>query len=433
MNILYISYDGMSESLGRSQVVNYLCHLARTHAVTLLSYEKPQDLADAAALRGLAEHLGSLGVRWIRLRYHKRPSLLATGWDVCRGLVVGLVVCWVRRIRLIHARSYVPSVIAFWLKRVCGVKVLFDMRGFWVEEKVEAGHWRRGSFVYRLAKRWERQFFEHADAIVSLTAEGIEAFPTLGYAIRPSTPVVVIPTCADLTHFFPAPKDPRLVEQLQLHNRLVVGGIGDLSNRYLRSGMLAYYAFLSRRLHRVTILLVTQEDHAQLLRDALAAGLLPESLSLTRADFLAMPAYLRLMDLGVIFRKAQFSNKGSLPVKLGELLATGVPVVINEGVADAQANIQRHEVGVVLAGITEEDFAGSLGQVQRLLVDPSVKERCRAAAQECFNLEYGVAQYLELYHRLEWGPSVQGLEGVDPHILPDEKRPPEVVGKSWVV
>ena len=44
--ILYVSYDGMLEPLGQSQVLAYLERLADGYEVNLLSFEKPSDTLD---------------------------------------------------------------------------------------------------------------------------------------------------------------------------------------------------------------------------------------------------------------------------------------------------------------------------------------------------------------------------------------------------
>jgi hypothetical protein len=43
MSVLYVSYDGMLEPLGQSQVLGYLKRLAVGRAIHLVSFEKPSD------------------------------------------------------------------------------------------------------------------------------------------------------------------------------------------------------------------------------------------------------------------------------------------------------------------------------------------------------------------------------------------------------
>lgn len=400
MRVLYLSYDGILEPLGASQVVSYLERLADTYAITLLSYEKRCDLRDRPRRQAMATRLKVVGIRWIRLRYHKRPSLAATGYDVLIGLLVGILVCRQGRVRLVHARGYVASVIAHSLKRLCGVKFLFDLRGFWPEEKVDAGQWTRTALAYRLAKRWERTFFHEADAIVSLTAEGVRAFATLGYRVAATTSVEIIPTCADLRRFSPGPKDPQLMDRLGLGGATVAGSTGTLSTWYLRGPTLRYLAQIARELSDVKVLLVTRDDHAALRRDALAAGIPPHRLVITAADFDAMPAYVRLMDVGVFFIKACFSKKASAPTKLAEFLGTGVPVVINDGIGDSGAIVREHGVGVVLSDTHEAIGEASLPKVTALLRDPERIIRCRRVAERFFDLDVGVQRYDALYGQL---------------------------------
>src|SRR5438105_7499103 len=79
--VLFISYNGMLDPLGQSQVIPYLRELSRMGVrFTLLSFER--DVAWTAAgiarCEELKEHLNEHGIEWHRLRYHRRPSLPAT-------------------------------------------------------------------------------------------------------------------------------------------------------------------------------------------------------------------------------------------------------------------------------------------------------------------------------------------------------------------
>lgn len=400
LGVLYVTYDGLLEPLGQSQVVKYVERLARHARVTVLSYEKPRDIADRVTVRVLAARLDAAGVEWVRLRYHKRPMLPATAWDVVRGIALAYRVVRARRVAIVHARGYVASVVAVAVKRLTGVRFLFDMRGFWADEKVDGGHWSGHSLPYRLAKRWERTFFERADAIVSLTEAGVNAFPSLGYRLAPHTSVEVIPTCADLDAFTPGPRDPVLVEQLGLAGRFVIGYVGTLSHWYLRAETLRYLAVLARARPDSRVLFVSHENHAALRRDAVAAGIPAEMIVTTAAAFADMPAHVRLMDLTVFFIKPCFSKLGSAATKLAEFLATGIPVVINDGIGDSGRIVRDGRVGVVLAEAAPRMFEASLPEVDRLLADVETPRRCVATARRRFDLADGVARYAALYGRL---------------------------------
>jgi glycosyltransferase involved in cell wall biosynthesis len=396
--VLYISYDGVLEPLGESQVVAYLDRLADRAAITLLSFEKPEDLADRAQADAMRERLTRAGITWVPQQYHKRPPVMSTACDIAAGCLAARR--WAREqdSGIVHARGYVPALIALYAKRTYGTRLLFDMRGFWVDEKVEAGHWPAGGLLYRVGKWCERRFFAEADAIVSLTAAGVREFPSLG-RVRDGVPIVVIPTCADLDRFAPGDADAGR-RALGLDGAFVAGCVGTLSNWYLRDQTLAYLAALSRRLPHMKALIVTREDHARLRADAERAGLPADRLVLARAGFDEMPAMIRLMDVGVFFIRTCFSKRASAATKLAELLGCGVPVVINDRIGDSGDLVRNARVGVVLDEVEPARFDEATDALFRLLADAGTPSRCREAARRAFSLADGVASYGTLYEQL---------------------------------
>jgi hypothetical protein len=82
--VLFISYNGMLDPLGQTQVLPYLRELAKKGVqFTLLSFEKPHafEPAGVAKSEALRDELQTQGIDWHWLRYHRRPSLPATIYD----------------------------------------------------------------------------------------------------------------------------------------------------------------------------------------------------------------------------------------------------------------------------------------------------------------------------------------------------------------
>ena len=163
--ILYLSYDGILEPLGESQVLSYLERLSVNYDIALISFEKPSDLNEESRLLKFKTRLEEVGIRWYPLRYHKTPPVLSTAYDIARAWWYAWR--WQRSNQsgIAHARGYVAGLVALLVKQRGRIRFLFDMRGFWPEEKVEAGHWTNRSIAYRVTKWCERRFFERSDAI----------------------------------------------------------------------------------------------------------------------------------------------------------------------------------------------------------------------------------------------------------------------------
>jgi hypothetical protein len=196
--VVYVSYDGAGEPLGRSQVLAYLTRLARDCDITLISFEK-----DHESRPETARLLSDAGIAWQPLSYHKRPPVLSTAWDVLRGARALRRACRRTDADIVHVRSYVPALIALAARSPRRYRFLFDIRGFWADERVEGSLWPVGGRLYRMAKRWERRFFAEADAVVTLTEASVPAIRELGA----TAPVTVIPTCAEVDRFVNA--EPR--------------------------------------------------------------------------------------------------------------------------------------------------------------------------------------------------------------------------------
>lgn len=398
--VLYISYDGVLEPLGESQVVSYLERLAPDFDITLISFEKPADASDTARMGAMSARLAAKGVSWAPLRYHKRPPVLSTAFDAITAIARARRIARARNIRIVHARGYVPALIALGCRSASGAKFLFDMRGFWVDEKVEAGHWPAGGLLVRAGKWWERRFYAAADGVVSLTSTGVRSLPELGVTMAPGVPVEVIPTCADLERFSPAPKDAALAARLGVSGGPVIGCVGTMGNWYLRDEIIRGLALFAQAWPALKILLVTRDDHAALAADLARAGVPGDRVTICSAPFEDMPRYIRLFDAGLFFIKPSFSKRASAATKLAEFLGCGVPVVINDGVGDSGTIVRDGRVGVVLASLDAETLAGAVDRVRAVLADPGVRARCRAVAKEVFDLDTGVERYRRLYRRL---------------------------------
>ena len=202
MTSLYICYQSVLDPLTQTQVVAYLEGLARAgHQMLLLTFE-PRPLGPGEE-RTLREALRAKRVQWFWLRYHKRPTVPATAWDVAAGVAAGLRLIRRHRVDLVHARVHVPGLMAVALKRLTGVKLLFDIRGLMAEEYVDAGQWKEGGILFRAVKRLEKSIMGAADGVVILTHEG-KRLITGWYSKEAATkPVITIPCCVDLRRFPP--------------------------------------------------------------------------------------------------------------------------------------------------------------------------------------------------------------------------------------
>lgn len=391
--ILYISYDGMLEPLGQSQVLAYLKRLADGRCIHLLSFEKAEDWANLTERERIAKDIRDAGIVWHPLRYHKRPSALATLWDIACGIAVGLWLVVRHRLHIVHARSYVSSVMALALKRLIGVKFLFDMRGFWADERVDGGLWPRNGRMFGIAKWFEQHFLMSADHIVSLTQAAVREMQQFSYLQDNMPPVTVIPTCADLTRFRPMTNEPGT-------SALVLGYVGSAGTWYLFDETASCFAQLLHLRPDARFLIVNRGEHVYIRERLAAAGIPDTAIELTSATHAEVPLQMARMNAGIFFIKPVFSKQASAPTKLAEFLGCGIPCLGNAGVGDMAEVLEGEQVGVALKAFDEASMTEALLQFLQLIADPAISERCVAAAQGHFSLDEGVNRYRSIYNQL---------------------------------
>jgi glycosyltransferase involved in cell wall biosynthesis len=392
MSILYISYDGMLEPLGQSQVLGYLKRLAVRRAIHLVSFEKPSDWTNVDERMRLAAEIALAGIVWHPLRYHKRPSALATSWDISLGISMCLWLVIRYRLKVVHARSYVPSVMALVVKRITGVRYLFDMRGFWADERVDGGIWRRNSRLYRIAKSMEHRFLRAADLIVTLTnasASELKRFPAL---VVNGKPITVIPTCADLSMFQPSPALPS--------GEFVLGYVGSVGTWYLFEETLAFFKALLQRRPDARFLVVNRKEHDSIRMIALRAGVPLQRIELVSARHDEVAPLVQRMHLGAMLIRPSFSKIASAPTKMAEYLGCGVPCLGNSGVGDVAEILERRKVGIVLDAFNAASIDAAVDHALTLAQDTAARARCVEVARDLFSLESGVAAYERVYEAL---------------------------------
>lgn len=392
--ILYLSYDGMLEPLGQSQVLAYLEPLAVDRRIDLISFEKKADRKDREAFDAVAQRCRSAGISWHPLRYHKQPSALATAWDIAVGGARAAAIAVRRRPAVIHARSYVPGLMALAAKQASGGKFLFDMRGLWADERVDGELWPKGGGLYRAAKRAETALLASADHIVTLTHASVEELRRLPGLAGRDTPITVIPTCADLDRFSPSSKRKSA-------GAFTIGHIGSVGTWYLLNEMVRCFAALRRIVPEARWLIVNRGEHDQILAALRRHGGLEQAVEIIAAEPADMPALIARMDAGMAIIKPAYSKIASAPTKLAEYLGCGVPCLGNSGVGDVQAILDGRQVGITLHQFDETAITAAVTELIDIAAKPGIAERCRAAALDLFALDKGVAEYRRIYAALE--------------------------------
>jgi len=403
--VLFISYNGMLDPLGHSQVLPYLRELAKRGVrFTLLSFERPKAFTaeGVAHCEQLREQLKAEGIEWHWLRYHRRPSIPATIYDVMAGYRKAGALVRRNRIEMVHARGHIPATIALALKRRFGIKMIFDLRGLMAEEYVDAEHWREGGVPYRMTKATERRILAATDGIVTLTERIwpiIKEWQGLrGRAVHHE----VIPCCVDLSLFkFSDEERVRRRSELGLGDRLTMVYSGSLDGWYLTEQMADFFTSFLKQNPEAHLMWLTTGSHDRVRELMRARDVGADNFSVRAVASGDVASYLAAADVGLAFIKRCMSKIASSPTKNGEYLACGLPLVINAGVGDSDLLIDEWKAGVLIDDFNEDDFVKAAREIENIVREPGVRDRAREVAEKVFNLETTAGErYASLYEKV---------------------------------
>jgi glycosyltransferase involved in cell wall biosynthesis len=282
------------------------------------------------------------------------------------------------------------------------------MRGFWADERIDGKIWDTTKFIYNVIykhfKNLEKKYIANAAHIISLTEAGKKEMLSWKIFKHCSTPISVIPCCADLELFDYKRQSPQkkhaVRQELNISdNTFVLSYLGSFGTWYMNEEMFMFFAQLYRSNPNSCFLCITP-DSAEMLYELAEQHAIPRSaLRIIKATRKQVPHYASISNWSLFFIKPLYSKIASSPTKMGELLGLGIPLVCNAGVGDVEAIMKHCPQGACLHEFSAETYQKTIDYI---LQNPAVEpEALYNVAQEFYSLEKGVEAYVQVYEGIQ--------------------------------
>ncbi len=397
---IFVTNNGLSDHIGTAQVLPYLEGLAaRGHQIACLSVEHPAR-QDVFATK-VAPRLERAGIEHSPILRRTLPLAGKLERFAMPGLMQSRLERLVETFQpdLIHCRSYMPLGAVLPVSLRHDLPFVFDMRGFWVDERCEAGLWQgpMGRSIARHFRKLEARAISGASAIVALTQDAKSVVATR----RPSAGSVtsVIPCSVDQTRFRPD-------RALRARTRLALGysakdvvlvHLGSAGPLYQMGTTYRLLAALQAQDMQARLLLVGDHSVDQHVQAARSYGVTldPAHLTCKRVPHEDVPALLNAADIGLSFRIASKSSLGVSATKTGEYLSCGLPVISNTGIGDINDILPNRRFGLVLAHHDTPAIEHAARTIASAPFAPRAVIRAHAAGR--FSLDRACDQYDALY------------------------------------
>jgi len=404
-NILFISYDGMTDPLGQSQVIPYLKGLTKFgYQFTILSCEKPERYQSQK--NDVESLLKSSPIKWVPISYHKKPPVFSSVYDVMMLKRKAIQLHATENFDMVHTRPGVPALIGLWMKKKIGIKFLNDIREFYADSRVDGKIWNLNSFfykkIYHYFKQKENEAVEENDGIVCLT-NAAEKIITQWPQYKRSVPIKIVPCSVDLNVFDPekidATQKSKFKKELNINdNDFIISYLGSIGSWYLTGEMMQFFKIISDKIPSAKFLFISPNSHDIIMNEAINFGLSENKIIVKNAKRNEVPALLSFSKYSVFFIKPCYSKQSSSPTKHGEIMAMGIPVITNAGVGDIADIVEKYQSGIVMKDLNEEEFLSTANSMnEEISFD---KSAIRNGAKEYYNLDRAIENYQEIYQKI---------------------------------
>ena len=388
--VLYISPDGILEPLGDSQVLKYLEKLSANFSIILVSYEKSVDLSNLRKLEEIKSRCKASNIEWKYKKYRQEIFIASQACNILNFIFFPLFVMMRHKISLIHIRSYMPGLCIPLLSIIFRFKFIFDMRGFWADEKHDRLGWKKESAKYIFFKKLEKYLLKRADAIVTLT-HGSKKYINQHFK-KPLRQIFVIRTCVDFKEF-------KLPNKPLEKNGLVIGYLGTIDTAYDFDKFLLLIKDLRKYNDSMEIHFLTKASRSQIEPYLIKNGLGDLKYSNQYLGRDELSEAIVKFDILAFCLKSNFSILASMPTKIGESLACGIPILCNPFNEDIVQIIEHGRVGEIYDFI--EPF--SQERYEKLLIkikSNTISDLCNEFSRKEFSLESGALSYKEIYQSI---------------------------------
>ena len=306
-----------------------------------------------------------------------------------RGIWMGTKIVKKNKIDIIHGRSNLPSLIALFIKKYLKIKVLYDNRGL-LSDEIE----KRNRLRIKIEIGIEKYLLKKSDAIVVVSNAFKKYLCNKYYSYNLSNKVTVIENSFSERRFIYS-------EQLRVQKR---------NEHNLEGKFIMVYSGPSVYWQRFDLILKTFKILKELRNDAyflvisydpkiyemvLNAGIDNKDFSVYNLPASEVNQYLISGDFGVIYRDDRIRSKVCAPIKLGEYLASGLPILSMNGIGDTDIILNKYKTGVIIEN--EKDIKDKLLEIMDLVKDPDIRVKCRKTAEENLSLKICSSKYLKIY------------------------------------
>lgn len=392
--ILYITYDGLCDQLGQSQILPYLTKLNKNYSIKILSYEKISNLSEDK-ISYINENF-----KWTYKYFKKNISRLKKFIEYVNLFIELLFIIKKNKIEICHCRGYVPALIIYFTSFFFNIKIIFDIRGFWPEEKIDNKQIKIEKkidyLIFWLMKLLERKIIKKSNHIVVLTDKAKKIIS------KKNNNITVIPCATDFEKFdnLTIKNSNNLSNILDIKNfkkYKVFCYLGSTTGIYMYREMLRYFKLLKTKNKNVFFLIITKDIaySEKILLDK-KFKFIKNYVKIISLERDQIPLYLNNCYAMIAFIKNSYARNAMSPVKVSEAFASNLPVIINNNIGDIDNHLIKFNIGFSVNIYDLKSIKKSILDIDNL----KNKKFLRDEAYKVYDINQAIEKYSLIYSNL---------------------------------
>jgi len=350
---------------------------------------------DAATIEARRQACQDAGCSYEVVHVMRKPVALGSLMSATHGSKHITRVVKQKNIDVIMPRSTLPALSCLLALRNRSERLVFDADGLPLDERVDFSGQSSSGLVYRLLRDIEAQAIRRADAVLTRSTKAVDILLARAGAQTSNDKFHVVTNGRSPNVYTTGSNESRAATRASLgltDDTPLLAYAGSIGPQYCVDEMLKLFEMVLTKEATTRLLILTGSP--DFVYQALKSR--PELEKLVMVKSVAakeVPTYLACADLGLAFRQPTFSMQGVAPIKLGEYLLCGLPVVATKGIGDTHAI--SNEVGYLVEDMTDT----ALQQVANWFVNDVLPKRtqmrvkCRQAGIEHFSLDACAQSY----------------------------------------
>ena len=387
--VKFVSYDGILDPIGESQVLSYLKEISKKYSVKLLSFEKKNNFYDQSKVKIMENRLKEFDIVWKKLKYHNFLFFLGALLNILNSIIDNLFDIIFNNIRIFHIRSLIIGLSISPFLNLFKIKFIFDMRGFWADEKADRLGWDKKKIIYLFFKKLEIRLLKYSQYIVCLTNDA-KVILINDYSIK-AEKIFVIPTCVDTNKY--------KFKIINNRKKITFCHLGSYDTAYSIDKILLLFSSFLKIDKNIKLFIFTNQNLKKIQNKVYKYNIPNNNYLICSLKKETLIKKLSHVDIGVFYANQNFSIKGSYPTKIGEFLSCGIPVLCNNFNQDITSLINQNKVGFI-SDFDINNYVSIFNKIKKLINNNKIRINCRKVAENKLALTKGSKKFLEIYDKL---------------------------------